>query len=127
LLPPPHGGQLPPLTDYKPAHLQATSLPRERVKEFQSEAQRHQPNAAPLPTRYPGTSGVTGYGAVPPMPSPAYNNPPYPPARTGIPTHMDQMNSGVHNMSIKEESVYTRGGGVPMDNNGQLIRSNSFH
>jgi len=98
------------------------------VKEFQSEAQRHQPNAAPPPTRYPGTSGVSGYGAVPPMPSPAYNNPPYPPARTGIPTHpMDHMNSGVQHMSIKEENGYARGVGVPMDSNGQLIRSNSFH
>ena len=112
--------------------LQATSLPRERVKEFQSEAQRHQPTRYP----HPQTSAASSYGSVPP-PAPSTGTANYQRGQqssiaSSRDPHLEHMNSGVKNMSIGEGNGY-RAGGPPIDTRtidqttGQLIRSNSFH
>lgn len=86
----------------RPRTAQATSLPRERVKEFQNEAQRY----------------MGGRGEAPPVWD-----------RTGARAAVDNIGSGVSKMSVVEGNGYRPPPGPPptAEQKAQnLLRSNSF-
>ena len=86
--------------------MQATSLPRERVKDFQNEAQRYMPG-----------------GGVPAAPQPVWD-------RSGARAAVENIGSGVSKMSVIEASnggVYgARPPTAEMQRQQNLLRSNSF-
>lgn len=112
--------------------LQATSLPRERIKEFQSEAQRH--TGVPV-TRYPHAhppdSASSTYSSQPMAHyPPAYNTRSHT-ANNREPAGYEKMTTGVQNMSIQDnryppqQSREQKMVRAPDPGNG-LVRSNSF-
>jgi hypothetical protein len=90
---------------------QATSLPRERVKDFQNEAQRYMPAAA---------------GALPPQQQPQQVW-----DRSGARAAVENIGSGVSKMSVAEAAAQNgayaaRPSTAEMQRQQNLLRSNSF-